>query len=449
MFEKNVSKYVRRTVMTIVALLATQIVGAPILGLLLGTIVCILLVKKKDTNGLIFMWLVIFPAGFFSYFSEGISLKEVFSISVILTYAMRKSKYAYTTYDQKKLDKYIIMFLLFFFIYTIGFSLRSILLNFRGYEGRSIGNMISILIKGTIYYYSIYLVCRKMIVSNTQLKKTFLYAILVGCIIQSIGLLFSNFMYTHKLALYMIDFEEIVTLDSRKLPLWGLTGGVNTYAAFMSIILATIFITNIRIKYRLIFAILLFISILLTLSRSGIGALAIVLVCFILSGLRGNSNIKNLLLLIITGGFLYFTSSGSIDMLAERFTNVSAEMDRDNDMMGRAAILYEYINFMNSNPEYYFTGVIKELGSTFVPHNMFFTSIYYNGIIPLIFLILPLRGFYNIIKREHLFFAIAIICSFCFTEYFHSEIGEAFALLFAVCLYKDYNPQYSKLCQIS
>ena len=82
---------------------------------------------------------------------------------------------------------------------------------------------------------------------------------------------------------------------------------------------------------------------------------------------------------------------------------------------------------------------MKELGFTFVPHNMFFTSIYYNGVFPLVLLLISIIGFFRILKYEHKYLILAILSSFVFTEYFHSEIGEAFALLFLVCIYKDYH----------
>lgn len=278
-----------------------------------------------------------------------------------------------------------------------------------------------------------------MLVSSSRAKKAFFYAILGSCIIQSIGLFFPSFFFSTNTACYELEDMSSITANSRMAPLWSLTGGTNTFAAYMALVLAFIVMSEVKIKYNLFFAFLLLGSALATLSRSGFGAIGIVLFFYVLSSFSGRSSAKNIFYILIAFGLLYFAFTERIDMLLERFSGVSDEMNRDSDMIGRTVILYEYIDYMNMNTMYYLTGAMKELGFTFVPHNMFFTSIYYNGVFPLILLLISIIGFFRILKYEHKYLILAILSSFVFTEYFHSEIGEAFALLFLVCIYKDYH----------
>ena len=102
--------------------------------------------------------------------------------------------------------------------------------------------------------------------------------------------------------------------------------------------------------------------------------------------------------ILLAGLFVYLSFSERFDMLIERFTDVSEEMDKNSDMLGRAAILYAYVDYMNANPLYYLTGAMKEFDFQLVPHNMFFTSIYYNGILPLLLLAFSVWGFWKELK---------------------------------------------------
>ena len=422
-------------------LILAQVFGVPVAGLAIGGLLCAQYVAKRDVDGFIFLWLVIFPAGFFSYYVDVISLKEVFAIGVILLYLNNKSLFSPRNGGQRKMVHYVGYLCVFLFLFTVGHSIRCVLLHFRGYETRSIGNAVSIFFKGFVYYYSIYLVCIRMLVGSPIEKRAFFYAILGSCLIQSIGLFFPSFFFNINTAFYELEDMSTITANSRMTPLWSLTGGANTFAAYMAMVFAFIVMSEVKIKFSLFFAFLLLGSTLATLSRSGFGAIGIVLFFYVLSSFSGRSSAKNIFYILIAFCLLYFAFTERIDMLFERFSEISNEINRDSDMIGRAAILYEYIDYMNKNTMYYLTGAMKELGFTFVPHNMFFTSIYYNGVFPLVLLLISIIGFFRILKYEHKYLILAILSSFVFTEYFHSEIGEAFALLFLVCIYKDYHTQ--------
>jgi hypothetical protein len=226
--------------------------------------------------------------------------------------------------------------------------------------------------------------------------------------------------------------KDVVGGTIRAIGLYGAGGDTNSVSGFFLIAFGFYLAQYEKVKKIKPFLFLFGVTILglfLTASRTGIVALGLMLLLFLVR----NFNNKGMFKLFFFGLIFFWFSSTLVLKSIERFYADSAKMAFDVDNAGRLGYYYIYGNYFIEHPEVMITGYTDTpISFNLSPHNFFMLMLYNSGFLfPGLFLLYLFRIVQERKKwSKHLYLMYMVIPMFLILSTINSEGGSIYFWLF-------------------